>query len=174
MDLLLLVLMLESVLASLSEVQPDGVLALSGEFQAESAMASPDEVEAETILPLHNRSHTSYTLTASCSRSCTGRFVQFTGTGYVPPANLGNYQVCVKNTSLPGSQCHSIGFVSSDGVVRFSQQISSETFSVCIVLFQSLSVATRRVPSSESGMGVPLSIWPERHQKLACVRFEDW
>lgn len=74
MDLLLFVFLLESVLASLGEVQPDGVL-------------------ADTILPLRNCTHTSYTLTASCSRYCTGRFVQFTGTGYFPLADLGKYNL---------------------------------------------------------------------------------
>ena len=166
MDPLLLVFLLESVLTLLGEVE-----------------------SCETILPLQSRVGQSYTLTASCSSYCAGRIVQFTGTGYLPPADLGTYQVCVSGErefwrdvsedrnvieTTPWSQCRSIGLVSSDGVVRFSQQITSETSSVCIVLLRSFSVGTRRVPAWESGMGVPLSVWPERQQKLACVDFRHW
>lgn len=75
--------------------------------------------------------------------------------------------------SLPSKTCHSIGFVSSDGVVRFSEFIRGTEDSVCIVLVRSFSVATRRIPSSQSPLGVPISVWPERSQTLACVRFED-
>jgi hypothetical protein len=35
------------------------------------------------------------TLTASCSSDCAGRYVQFTGSGYYPPGDLGAYQICV-------------------------------------------------------------------------------
>lgn len=57
---------------------------------------------------------------------------------------------------MPWKQCRSIGFVSNDGVVHFSENISSETSLVCIILVRGFSAATRRAA---------------RHEGLACVSF---
>jgi hypothetical protein len=156
-------LLLEFLLASLGEVPPP-----------ESRPAASGPVPS------------GYTLSASCSSFCAGRLVQFTGSGYYPPGGLATYQICVSGEREFSravdedhdvievgrwTECRAAGFVGSDGVLRFSQPVSPATTSVCTSLFRSYSATTRRIPASESGLGVPLTVWPERTQTLACVYF---
>ena len=173
MNPLLLVFLLECVLGSPPD--PDAACTPACALEAAYSRQEPQE-----------KVPAGYTLRASCSGSCAYRWVQFVGTGYYPPSDLGTYQVCVEGERVlwrsgndereviqttPWSQSRSIGFVGSDGGVRFSQFINPETSSVCIVLTRSFSAATVRVPGSQSRLGVPVTAWPPRRGALACVLF---
>lgn len=155
MNPLLLVFLLECVLGSPPD--PDAACTPACALEAAYSRQEPQE-----------KVPAGYTLRASCSGSCAYRWVQFVGTGYYRPSDFGTYQVCVEGE---GRSCFSVGFVGSDGVVRFSQFIHSETSSVCIVLTRSSSTATVRVPGSQSGS---VNAWPPRREALACVSFRDY
>lgn len=184
MNPLLLVLLLECAVAwpGDPDTVPPASCALCWAFGVDPVQDVPDAALPEAQ-PRCAKGPGGYTLTIS--RSWLGGYVQFTGTGYCPPADLGAYQICVAEEvefsrtvsedrdvtwTVPRTRCRSIGFVDSDGVVRFSQQISSDTTSVCVVLLGSFSAVTRQSPSW-SGIGVPVNTWPDRYHELACVRF---
>jgi hypothetical protein len=178
---LLLVFLLECVLGSPGDADDihTAACALSWAFGVEQAQ---DNV-ADAVLPPEPASKRprSYTLMISRFR---GGAVEFTGTGYDPPEDLGTYQICVHGEreysttvsedrevvqTTPWTECRFIGLVSSDGTVRFSQWIKPGTTSVCVVLMRSFSAKTSRVPGSRSGIGVPVVAWPDRYESLACV-----